>query len=165
MYEYFPKSPKKQEKLVLIGLMIGGFCLYGISQIPDFPFPVIPQLLMVLLLSGVVIVLSRYLVRDFCYRIELCDAGGTPDFTVTEYFGKRISVVCRISLDDVVELRPITAKEARTQARAQKERRVYDYTCRINPANLYLLTARDGSELYDVRIVADEELVKYLTHQ
>ena len=164
MYEYFPKEPKKRERLLLACLAVGAFSLYGISRIPAMPFPAIWQLLAVVLLGGVVVVLTQYLIRDFCYRIEMSEDGAVPDFTVTEYCGKRITVVCRISLNDIVELRPITDKEYKHLTRTQKGRRVYDYTCRIDPGNLYLLTARDKDELYDVRIVADERLAEYLSH-
>ena len=165
MYEYFPKGPKKREFAVLTGLLGGGFFVFGFSKIPNLPFPGMLQLLSVIMMTGAVIVLTRYLLRDFCYRIDLSEGSGAPDFTVTEYCGKRISVVCRISLNDVVEVRPITAKEGRSLAKERKGRRVYDYTCLMDPENLYLLTIRDGEDLYDVRIVADAELCKHLSHQ
>ena len=165
MYEYFPKEPKKKELLILFGLLGAGLFLYGISQIPNLPFPAALQMLAVILLGCAVVVLTRYLLRDFCYRIEARGGSDVPDLTVTEYCGKRISVVCRISLGDIVTVRPINAREARSLAKAQRNRRIYDYTCRINPENLYLVTVRDGEESYDLRIVADKGLVAYLLHQ
>ena len=165
MYEYFPKEPKKKELLILVGLLGVGFFLYGISQIPGLPFPAILQLLSFVCMTGVVIVSTRYLLRDFCYRIEFAENTDVPDFTVTERCGRRITVVCRVSVNDVVEVRPICSKEARKLAKSQKERRVYDYTCRIDSDHLYLLTVRDGETLYDIRIMADQGLIKYLSHK
>lgn len=165
MYEYFPKDPKKKELWILLGLLGTGFFLYGISQIPGLPVPAVLQLLSVILMGGVVIVLTRYLLRDFCYRIEARDGFDVPDLTVTEYCGRRITVVCRISLNDIIEVRAMTAKEARTLAKAQKGRLVYDYTCRMDPDNLYLLSVRDGEKSYDIRIVADAGLSAYLFHR
>ena len=162
MYEYFPKEPKKQEMMILAGLLGSGFFLYGFSRIPDLPFPALLQLFSVILMVGAVIVLTRYLLRDFCYRIEPREESDIPDFTVTEYCGKRISVVCRISLNDITEVRPMTVKEARNLAKGQKSRRVYDYTCRINPENLYLLTVSAGEDTFDIRIIADKALTEFL---
>ena len=165
MYEYFPREPKRKELLILFGLLGGGFFLFGISKNPSLPFPAILQLLSVVLFCGVVVVLTRYLLRDFSYSIEPRDGVGAPDLVVREFCGKRISVVCRISLGDVVEVRPVCAKEARDLAKQRKGRCVYNYTCHITPKGLYLLTVRDGESLYDLRIVADERLISYLSHQ
>ena len=165
MYEYFPKEPKKKEQMLLFGFLIGGSFLYGISQIPNLPFPAILQVVSFFLFTGAVIVLSRYLLRNYAYRIEPREGFDVCDLTVTEYCGKRISVVCRISLSDVIAVRHVTVQEARSIARLQKGKTVYDYTCRISPENLYLLTVRNGEETYDLRIVADDGLVAFLQHQ
>ena len=162
MYEYFPKEPKKKELLILFGLLGGGFFLFGISKNPSLPFPAILQLLSVVLFCGVVVVLTRYLLRDFSYSIEPRDNIGVPDLIVREFCGKRISVVCRISLDDIIEVRSVSAKEARDLVKQRKGRCIYNYTCHITPARLYLLTVRDGETLYDLRIVADEGLISHL---
>ena len=165
MYEYFPREPKRTEKLMLIGVLVTALIFLGISKIPEMPFPALPQFLVVVLLTWCVLILTRYLLRNFSYRIAPSENNDIPELTITEYCGKRVSVVCRVLLSDVVEVRCLTHKEYRRLARTQRERCFYDYTSRVKPVGLYLLTIREGAELCDVRIEADEILVKYLTHQ
>ena len=165
MYEYTPELPKRKERLIAVLLLFLGLCLFGFSQVNGIPFPIIYQFLALCALAATIILVSRYLMRHYVYSIvprEDDREGDTPDFVVTEYYGKRISVVCRVSLDDIEEILPITKETKKTVRGLQKERLFYDYTADLFSQNRYLLTITDDEHRFCARLLADEELLKWL---
>jgi hypothetical protein len=71
-------------------------------------------------------------------------------------------VVCRVSVADIEKIRPIT-KDAKKEARQmQKGRLFYDYTADLFSKNRYLLMITDGEHRFCARLLADEELLKWL---
>ena len=165
MYEYTPELPKRKERLIAILLLFLGLCLFGFSQVDGIPFPIIYQFLALCALAGTIILVSRYLMRFYVYSIvprEDGREGDAPDFVVTEYYGRRISVVCRVSLDDIEEILPITKDTKKTVRKLQKERLFYDYTADLFSQNRYLLTITDGEHRFCARLLADDTLLKWL---
>jgi len=165
MYEYSPTLTKRKERLISILLLFLGLCLFGFSQVEGIPFPIIYQALGLFSLTATIILISRYLMRRYVYSIvprENGPADGVPDFVVTEYYGRRISVVCRVSLADVEEILPITKETKKTVREKQKGRLFYDYTADLFSQNRYLLTITDGEHRFSARLLADEELLKWL---
>lgn len=162
MYEYAPVLTKRKERLIAILSLFMGLMLFGFSQINGIPFPVIYQLVGIAFIAAFIILISRYLMRRYVYAIEAAGENTAPDFVVTEYYGRRISVVCRISVTDIEEILPIT-RENRKELRAkQKGRFYYDYTADLFSQNRYLITVTDGEHHFCARILADEELIKWL---
>ena len=165
LYEYEPLEPKRKELLLSLGLLGVALFLLGLSQIPGLPFPAAFQFGMMLFLAASIMVYTRYISRRYSYRVEPCDNGTEmtpPDFTVTEYYSRRTTVVCRISLSDIAEVTRVTSQNRKQLAAAVKGKRVYHYTCHMAPQNLTLLTVNDGEGVFYIRIQTDEKLFSIL---
>lgn len=164
MYEYAPLLTKRRERLISILLLFLGLGLFGFSQIKGIPFPVIYQMLGVFALTATVILAARYLMRRYVYSVvPQTDEPGAPlDLVITEYYGRRISVVCRVSVSDIEEILPITGDTKKKIREKQQDRLFYDYTADLFSQNRYLVIATDGEHRFCARILANEELLKWL---
>lgn len=161
MYEYSPKTPRKKEILLSVTLFGIGAVLFAVSQIPDLPFPALFQLAMLVFFTAGVMVLSLCVLRHYVYRIAPrdTDAGdGPPDFTITEYYGRRVTVVCRVSLRDIEDVTPVTPQNRVALSASLKGKRVYRYTSELFDAKPYLVTVADGEDRFYLRIAADEAI-------
>lgn len=166
MYEYAPKSKKIREKVVLgISLALAAAC-FGVSNLPEIPFVAFYQLVMVFCLMCAILVTVRCLMRNYVYcvapRADGQD-GDPPDFTVTEIYGNRVSVVCRISVNDLRGVVRVTRKNKSAVSAMQKRKRVYHYTASLRPDPLYILVAEEEGEEILLHICADEGLIHELT--
>ena len=166
MYEYAPKFKKVREKVVLgVSLVLAAAC-FGVSNIPGLSFVAIYQLLMVFCLMSAILVTLRCLMRNYVYRVEPRangQEGDPPDFTVTEIYGNRVSVVCRSSVDDLRRVMRVTRKNKSAVSAMQKRKRVYHYTATLRPDNLWVLVAEDADEEIFLHICADDGLIRTLT--
>ena len=165
MYEFLPKAPKNKEKLILFCLLGLAVLLFGVSRVPNLPFPAGWQLISVILLVGVVLIATRYLLREYTYCIAPREEGyhfTSLDFTIVEHYSRRSVVVCRISVTDILEVTRVTRENRKQLFASLKGKRVYDYTARILPDDLYLLTVKDGEDSFFVRVEADERLVSFI---
>lgn len=166
-YEYDPKSPKKREKLATFGLLALAALLLGLSQAPGIPYPALFQLCMVFALVGVVMLVSRCLLRRFVYTV--CEPEGAdrtaPDLVITEYYGNHVTVVCRISLNDIAEITPLTAENRKSVSQMLRQQRVYHYTAQLWGEGIYLVRVCDEDEVFYLRIVADDTLISTLKMQ
>ncbi|MBE6553748.1 MAG: hypothetical protein E7666_05335 [Ruminococcaceae bacterium] len=163
-YEYDPKPDKKREKLAVWGLLALSAALFAISQLPRLPYPSLAQLLMVFALVGVVMLVSRCLLRRFIYAVVPSDSNvaGGRDFVITEYYGNHVSVVCRISVSDITEITKLTRENRGEISQKLRRQRVYHYTAQLWGEDFYLLTVRDEDEVFYIRILADANLLNTL---
>ena len=166
-YEYDPKSPKKREKLVTFGLLALAAILFGVARIPNVPYPALFQLCMIFALVGVVMLVSRCLLRRFVYTVCEAESGthNAPDFRITEYYGNHVTVVCRISVADIAQVTRITAQNRREISQMLRRQRVYHYTAQLWGDDIYLLKVFDEEEVFYLRIVADEHLISLIESQ
>ena len=106
MYRYEPKHKKIVEKRLTFGLFFVGALCFLLSKLPMLLFPALLQIVAFFLITGGILVLGQYLLRDYAYCVEESNQA-IPDLTVTEYYGKRVRVVCRIAISDIEAVTPI----------------------------------------------------------
>ncbi|MBE6632971.1 MAG: hypothetical protein E7620_01365 [Ruminococcaceae bacterium] len=163
MYEYAPKLKKTREKTsVGLSIMLGALS-FGCSRL-SIPLPWIYQLIAVACFGFSILVGGRYLLRDYIYRVVPNHGGVSPDLTVTECYGRRRTVVCRIALHEIAACQAVTAENRKSLAKACRGEACYPYVSERYPENEYLLTVEDGEKRYFVRICADQALVDLLTN-
>ena len=162
MYEYQPKESKKREKSIFwITLLLGSFC-FGVSRIAEIALPFLYQLLAVLFFAAAVVVAVRYLMRSYRYRLEETDRG--VDFVITEQLGKRTQVVCRISVDEICELRAASIMSRREGKDWIGKKILYPYVASIRPTDLVYLLAESNETQYLIKICADQGLIDRINH-
>ena len=161
MYAYRPQFEKKKEKLLSLFLAIIGVVLYGSSQIPGAPFPGLIQMLGIAFLAVAILIITMCIMRRYDYVLEETEKG-TIDFIITEYYGRRQMVVCRVCLSDVCSVLPIT-KETEEQRKAlKKEGTHYSYTGVLFDEKRYLVEMNAHGEHVFITICADERLIELL---
>ena len=163
MYSYSPKTNKQREKIVCAALFAAGIAIFLPTLHPQTPLPALFQLVSLLLLTAAISVLIRYLMRNYTYAVQECDRGGDiPDFVITEQYGKRLTVVCRVSVTEVEAAMPVTEENRLQIKEMTKGKRVFSYISEINPRDLYLITVRMENETVYLKIVADKTLISVL---
>ena len=159
MYEYAPKLKKLREKIWMSVCLFFGVLLYGFGQI--LPYPILYQLISVLLLTAAVLITVRYLLRDYIYRVTVKE-DGSADFTITEVMGKRKTVVCRISVGEIQEITPLLGLSPKEISQKCGKAVLYRYVSQWKPSSPYLLEIFDDEKSYFLEISADQGLVDLL---
>lgn len=162
MYAYRPQFEKKKEKLLSLSLALVGVVLYGSSQIPGAPFPGLIQILGIAFLAVAILLISMCIMRRYDYVLE-ADENGKTDFIITEYYGRRTMVVCRVRLSDVCSVLPITKDTEEQRKALKKEGTHYSYTGVLFDEKRYLVEMNAHGEHVFVTICADERLVELLS--
>ena len=162
MYAYRPQFEKKKEKLLSLSLALVGVVLYGSSQIPGAPFPGLIQILGIAFLAVAILLISMCIMRRYDYVLE-ADENGKTDFIITEYYGRRTMVVCRVRLSDVCSVLPITKDTEEQRKALKKEGTHYSYTGVLFDEKRYLVEMHAHGEHVFVTICADERLVELLS--
>lgn len=164
-YEYEDKSPKTRELILTVSFLAAGLCLLFISQIPSIGFPSLYQLGMMVCLVTSIMLFTRYFTRRYVYTVlprEGEEAEASLDFTVTEYYGRRVEVVCRISLADIAAATRVNKQNQAQISERQRKKRVYHYTSHLSSPRLCVLEVQDGEDCFFIRIQADDVLLEKL---
>ena len=162
IYEYVPKSKRKQEKILLLAMITAAVLLFAASRLPGIPFPFLFQLFSIFCLVVVIMLTARCLLRSYVYRIEQGEDGTGEDLVIVEYYGNHVATVCRLALTDI---RRVVRRDSQTRTalvESMKGKRLYRYTEEFSPADLCVLEADDEGETVFLRISADETLFRIL---
>ncbi len=162
MYEYAPVFAKKKEKLLTYGFLGLGLLLFATSWIPSIPYPALFQLFGVFALAAMILLFSLCLSKRYVYAVEEKE-DGMPDFVITEYYGRRVTVVCRVSVHSVHAAIPWKQETRRQLTEFKKGKQYFCYTGVLFDEEQYgLLIEENGMSLL-VRICSDEGLIRCLT--
>ena len=159
MYEFSPKPHRIREKVWMSICLFMGVLAYGFGQI--LSYPILYQLFSVVMLALAVLITVRYLLRDYLYRVELSE-NGSEDLTVIETVGKRRTVVCRVSVREIVNILPATEIKERQVLRAWQKKGIYRYTPLMRSKSSLFLEIFDEEKTYFLEIYADSDLILLL---
>lgn len=166
MYEYTPKTDKKKEKLIFLGLLVIAAIFYVGSLLPFMPFPAVFQFVAFAALAVAIVVVSKFMICHYVYRIEPSETSpdGGMDFVITECVGKRKTVVCRVERSAIVSVTPITRENKKALADLHRGKDVYRYMGEMFAENRYLVKIEQyGAELY-IYILSDEGLLTAISN-
>ena len=164
MYEYTPEQKKTREWLTALLLTGIAFAFYFVSRIEKIPYPALFQLVAVFFLVGAVMVVTRFAMRRFTYRIEQTEQG-IDDFVILEHYGKKTTTVCRISVSQIQSVVRPNKENKRELAEKMKGKRVYQNTAEFFAPDLCILEATDDGSIGDrlfIKFCADEILYQRL---
>lgn len=161
MYEYAPKFEKKREKGLCLLLLSVGLLLWFAAYIPGVPMGALFQLVGVGFMTAMILVYSLAVARNYVYAIEQTEDGGA-DFIITEYYGKRRTVVCRVSVSSVEMSAPRTKETLEAFRGERRGKHFYNYTGVLFDAERYFLRIREGEDVFFVQICANKDLISAL---
>ena len=158
LYEFAPRLNKIREKIVMSVCLLLGSLAYGVSGF--FSYPALYQLLAVTLLAGAVLVIVRYLLRDYVYAIHADEGGEACELVIVEILGKKQTVVCRVSLADV---RSILPRVLFSKLERGRDAEVYRYVSEMFPERAFYLEIANEEKRFFVEICADRTLEELVT--
>lgn len=166
-YEYMPKRKKAREILTAIGIFGIGLVFFYLPLMLKLTFLLPFQLAMLVVFIIDVLILNRYILRSYTYRVETDpDHPETSDFVIYEHYGRRDTVVCRVGLSQVRSaVRPDRANRSELAGR-MKGHKTYLYIAEFAPPDVCVVEAcedddPEGESIF-LRICADETLFSVL---
>ena len=155
-YEYIPTPQNNKTKRLATWLFICGAILFAASGIKIIPFRFIPQILALCSLTASIMLMGRFLLRAYAYRIE--DMGEGDELMVDEITKNMRYTVCRLELKKLVKL---TKWEEYPKDERGKKR--YNYSPDAFGDGTYVLEFIDSAydvtaERIRIRILPDEKL-------
>ena len=167
MYEYTPKYTRKKEILTVVTLLVLAAILIIVSKTAGAPFPALWQLAAFVLLTAMIFITIRFLLRSYTCRVfpREDEMGEGMDLTVIERVRKHAQTVCRVSVSDIVDAEWLKKENRRALAEKRKGKRAWFYYAELNASNLCQLTVRDGEDCFYLILQADERLFFLLKKQ
>ena len=156
-YEFIPTPQTNKTKQLATWLFIFGIILFIAGGIKVIPFHFILQLASLASLTASIMLMGRFLLRAYSYRIE--DMGEGDEFFIDEITRRTRYTVCRIELSKLVSL--CKWEEYSKEERAKKR---YNYCPDAFGDGSYVLEFIDSAyditaERIRVRITPDEKLI------
>ena len=159
MYEYsFIPQPKNKcaQFLCLLGFAVGFGFFYAANL---FKPPVVYQTVGVCFLVVAVFAATRYLVKQYAYSTT--DKGFQGyDFVINETNGKKSTVVCRISIDEIIEF---CLAERGVGRKLRKDKPIcFDYCPEMFPKGAYYIKASLPEGVALIKFCPDEKMTAIL---
>ncbi|MCQ2429206.1 MAG: hypothetical protein MJ192_02635 [Clostridia bacterium] len=123
MYAYTSNGSRTSLHLIVIAALSCAILLFSASSAEGVPMPWVFQLAGIFIGAFGVYMLTRYSLRSYRYEItdtDLVAADGQRvlDLTVTQATGRKLTVVCRVSLRDVTAVNVLDRASFRRQKAA-----------------------------------------------
>lgn len=154
MYEYIPEGKRNGIKGLCMGLFVGAVVLFFASGIEGMLYPSVMQMAAVIILAVAIMLMGRYLLRHYLYRIA--DDGEGLDFLVDELSRRGRYTVCRLGLSKLLSAEPWS-----DETKPKGSKKIYNYCVEMKPRDSWILEFEDGEDRIYVRLSPDEKLIAY----
>ena len=151
MHEYIPEGKRNGMKRLCFGLFAGAILLFFASGFEGIAYPAVMQSVSVLIIALTIMLMGRYLLRHYLYRVA--DDGEGLDLRVDELSRRGRVTVCRLSLSQL-----LSAKEWSDSTKPPRGVKIYNYCVEIRPQNSWILEFEDGEDRIYIRLSPDETL-------
>ncbi len=164
MYEYKPSYSKKKECLASCILALLAVLLLALSRLQGILFPALIQAAAVLLLAGAVLLLSRFVLRSYVYRIEQGD-NGERLLVILETVGKRTRTVCRLSTAYVTDALTLTDENRAREKKRRHGEMVWHYYAEWKASDLCAVRMQTPDESFWILLQGDKTLLTLLNNK
>ncbi len=154
MYEYIPEGKRAGMKGLCMALFAAAIVLFMTSGLEFMPYPSLMQSVSVIMIAVAIMLMGRYLLRHYLYRIA--DDGEGPDFMVDELSRRGRYTVCRLGLSHLIMAEPWSENN-----KPRGSAKVYNYCVEMRPKDSWLLVFEDGEDRIYIRLSPDEKLISY----
>ena len=155
-YEYMPTQKNQWMKPLCMGLFFGALVLFGASGLKDMiEMPWILPFLSIAMMTVAILLMGRFLLRYYLYRIEETEGG--VEFTVTEITRRGGTTVCRLALSQL-----LATKLWCEENKPPRGKKIYNYCVDARPVDSYLLEFADGEDRIYIRFSPDEKMLEIL---
>ena len=164
MFEFSPtKTNKKAHKIIIILFAVSAALLVTSAILSGVPYIWTVQLVALILAMCAILLSSRYLAKNFVYRIYE-NGERTLDLTVTEKKSKKDSgvTVCRIALTSIISAELLEGKK-KLRDYKKEGKPIFDYRPDIDPEKSILILSSEGGEETYICLAYNEELFAILS--
>jgi hypothetical protein len=151
MYEYMPNGSRGKLKGLCMGMFAGAIALFFASGIEGILYPAVMQLISVMIITVTIMLMGRYLLRHYLYRVA--DDGEGLDFLVDEISRRGRYTVCRLAMSQLV-----SAVEWSDETKPAKDVKIYNYCVDVKPVGSWVLDFVDGEDHIFIRLSPDDRL-------
>lgn len=166
---FFKKAIKHKNTFAKISAaicLVLGAALLLISSGGNVAYPVLAQVMGILLLTFSVYVAIAYLLREYTYSVEpnkhIADDSISEqyDFIITEAKGNRNVKVCHIEISDIRLVRVVDPTNRKQVRGERKNMKRFTYDTNFTASSQIEVVASIDSENYSIIISYDEELLR-----
>lgn len=151
------KRPALTALITLLALAAAGF----VTSLLVSHYRGLLQLGAAVLIVAALTLYARYLGTRYSYEIFTDGGNAEPLFIVRQETGKRISILCRITLAGIAEAVPLSMKEAKERAQKDTVPR-YIYTSTLGVDRVWFLKVRARHESADLIMEGSDEFFTLL---
>ncbi len=162
MIKEFSISPKQQNKnasYVILSL----FFLAAIFMVTYFVFDKykgIFGLVALVFITAALTVYNKYLACKYCYEIMI-DSSGVPLFLVSQAVGKKRSLLCRVMLSSITEVKRESKKE-RAAHKLHRGNYVYSFCPTLFPESVITIYADELNVKNEIVIEGNDDFLQLL---
>ncbi len=159
MYEYsfIPEGKNKYAQLLCLLGFAAGLGFFYTANLLSPPF--IYQTLGVCFLVLAIFMATRYLVKQYAYSTTDRGLEGY-DLVINEINGKKSTVVCRISIDEITDFLPAHRKTGKELRRDKPL--CFNYCPEMFPKGAYYVKASLPEGVALIKFCPDEKMIKIL---
>ena len=136
-YEYFPMPKNNKTKKMATSFFFGGLILFVLGGLKMIPFRSVLQLAAVASFVVSIMLVGRFLLRYYAYRIE--DMGEGDEFFVDEITRRTRFSVCRLEMAKLIGVRKLA-----DGPKDEKNKRRYNYCADAFTKDAYMLEFIDS---------------------
>ena len=126
VYTYTPPKESKKLKLLTGVFFFAALLLFAFSMSFSLPYEWLVELAAIVLLTGAILLFTRFVFKEYTYKIERTEEGGY-DLVVDEITPRTNVTVCRVSLSNIERVELLCEKNADELRRKAKERKRFSY--------------------------------------
>ncbi len=152
---YTPPRRGRIPETVAIGLFVLMLLSLAFLML-GWGYEMVWQILFLLTGAAIVFIMVRYLSTTYTYRVQYTEGV----FLVEQRQGRRITVLCRLSLTALYDLRPYGAKDGEGEPDPTR----YTYCNSVVPPASHLLFFDDGTHHVSIRVELSPEMLDALNH-
>lgn len=173
--KYTPKRSNHIADAVFTFCFASAAVLFLSTGIVDL-YKSIIQFSAVIFLTAGLYILIRFKLVDYNYIIRVRNSdengysrAGDFDFVAEKVQGNRINAECRLSIDDLIEIKEISRQEWREYTKKYGIRlKIYHYTVTMYPSHSYLMVFQDNTDTSDEAKIGiifepDKKMAEYIT--
>ena len=110
MYEFIPKGSNKSTKTAISALIVAGFAIMLVTLTSEnMPFKWVFQIIAIAIIAAGILLMTRYVSKGFIYSVTQNEE--KLDFSVVEMQGKIRITICRIAIENILEVHVLEASE------------------------------------------------------
>ena len=169
MYEFIPKGSNKSTKTAISALIVAGFAIMLVTLMSEnMPFKWVFQIIAIAIIATGILLMTRYVSKGFIYSVTQNEE--KLDFSVVEMQGKIRITICRIAIENILEVHVLEASEQEKEKaliatfKADKRAR-FNYCVDFKPEKFIWVVADECGERIAVKLNYDEKLCEIMTPQ